>query len=115
MDSFWTKYILFELKMYRGVIFRDTEDWCKIWRKTDMWFGKWDEEIDKFSPDHLKVSKFGLWWDPFVQSRKCLSLKFTEELYVMTMKNDAKFEEELTCNFKIDRNLMNFDCNTLKI
>ena len=27
-----------------------------------------------------------------------------------TMKNDAKFEEELTCRFKIDmRNLTNFD------
>ena len=28
----------------------------------------------------------------------------------MAMKNDAKFEEELTCQFKIDKsNLMNFD------
>ena len=28
----------------------------------------------------------------------------------MTMKIDAKFEEKLTCHFKIDmRNLMNFD------
>ena len=28
----------------------------------------------------------------------------------MTMKNDAKFEEDLTCRFKIDmRNLINFD------
>ena len=36
-----------------------------------------------------------------------MSLKFTEELCVMTMKNDAKFGEELTCRFKIDmRNLM---------
>ena len=26
-----------------------------------------------------------------------MSLKLTEELRVMTMKNDAKFEEELTC------------------
>ena len=33
----------------------------------------------------------------------------------MTMKNDAKFEEELTCHFKIDRNLTNFDSNTMKI
>ena len=50
--------------------------------------------------------------DPFVQSRKCMSLKFTEELCVMTMKNDAKFEEELTCHFKIDtRNLKNFELN----
>ena len=33
----------------------------------------------------------------------------------MTMTNDAKFEEELTCRFKIDmRNLTNFDLNTQK-
>ena len=44
-----------------------------------------------------------------------MSLKFTEELCVMTMKNDAKFEEELTCHFKIDmRNLTNFDSSTQK-
>ena len=37
-----------------------------------------------------------------------MSLKFTEEVCVMTMKNDAKFEEKLTCRFKIDmRNLTN--------
>ena len=30
-----------------------------------------------------------------------MSLKFMEELSIMTMKNDAKFEEELTCPFKI--------------
>ena len=39
-----------------------------------------------------------------------MSLKFTEELCVMTMKNDAKIEEEITEQFKIDmRNLANFD------
>ena len=33
----------------------------------------------------------------------------------MTMKNDTKFEEELTCQFKIDmRNLTNVDLNTQK-
>ena len=32
------------------------------------------------------------------------------------MKNGAKFEEELTCHFKIDmRNLMNFDPSTLSL
>ena len=31
------------------------------------------------------------------------------------MQNDAKFEEELTCRFKIDmRNLTNFDSSTRK-
>ena len=33
----------------------------------------------------------------------------------MTMKNDAKFEEQLTCRFKIDMgNLTNFDPSTRK-
>ena len=44
-----------------------------------------------------------------------MNLKFTGEFCVMAMKNDAKFEEELTCQFKIDmRNLMNFDPSTQK-
>ena len=116
MGSFWPTYIMFELKKYRRVIFHDTEEWCKIWRKTDLWFGKWHEEFGKFSPEHSKVSKLGLWWGPFVQSRKCMSLKFTEELCVMTMKNDVKPEEGLTCHFKIDmRNLTNFDLSTWKV
>ena len=33
------KYVMFDLKKYRGVIFHDTREWCKIWRKTDK-FGK---------------------------------------------------------------------------
>ena len=38
-----------------------------------------------------------------------MSIEFTDELCVMTMKNDAKFEKEFTCQFKIDmRNLANF-------
>ena len=43
--------------------------------KFDLWFGKWHEEFGKFLPEHSKVSKLGLWWDPFIQSRKCMSLK----------------------------------------
>ena len=39
-----------------------------------------------------------------------MSSKFTGEICVMTMKNDAKFEEELTCQLKTDmRNLRKFD------
>ena len=42
-------------------------------------------------------------------------LKFTGELCVMTMMNEAELEEELTCRFKIDiRNLTNFDPSTQK-
>ena len=76
---------------------------------------KKDEKFGKFSPGHLKVSKLELWWDPFVQSRKGMTLKFTEELCVMTMKNDTKIEEELTCRFKTDmRNFTNFDMSNQK-
>ena len=58
---------------------------------------------------HQKASKFGLWWDSFIQSRKSMILKLSGELFVMTMKKDPKLEEELTCCFKIDmRTLMNF-------
>ena len=44
-----------------------------------------------------------------------MKLKFAGKLCVMKMKNDAKIEEELTCQFKIDmRNLTNFDPSTRK-
>ena len=42
-----------------------------------------------------------------------MSLKIAGELCVMTVTNDAKFEEELTCQFKIGmRNLTSFDPST---
>ena len=102
MGSFRAKYILFEPKKFIWILFHDIEKWCKIWRKTDLLLGKWHEEFGKFSPEHSKVSKFEHWWDPFVQSRKCMSLKFTEKLCLMAMKNDTKIEEELTCRIKIN-------------
>ena len=52
---------------------------------------------------------------PSIQSRKCMSLRLTEDLYIMRMKNDAKFDDKLTCQFKIDmRNLTIFDPSTQK-
>ena len=115
MGCFWPKYIMFELKKYRGVIFHDTGEWRKIWTKTDLWFGKRHEEFGNFSLEHSKVSKLRLWWNRFIQSREFMSVKFRGELCVMTMKNESKFEEELPCQFKIDmRNLTNFDLSTRK-
>ena len=58
MACFWSKYIMFDLKKYRGVMFDVTEYWCKIWRKIDFCFKKWHKEFEKFLPQHLKVSKF---------------------------------------------------------
>ena len=88
---------------------------AKFEEKLTCCLEKWHEQFGKFSPEHLRLPKLELWWDPFAQSRKCMSLKWTEELCVMTMKNDTKIEEELTCRFKIDmRNLTNFDSSTQK-
>ena len=59
IGSFCTKYITFDLKKSRGVIFHDTEEWWQISRKTDLWFGKWHEKYGKFSPKHLKNFNIG--------------------------------------------------------
>ena len=44
-----------------------------------------------------------------------MTLELTGKFCVMAMKNEAKFEEELTCQFKIGMsNLTNFDSSTQK-
>ena len=86
---------MFELKQYRRLIFDDAEEWCKLWRKTVLWFEKWRKKFTKFSREHLKVSKLLLWWGSSVQNRKRMSLKFTEILCVMTMNDDTIIEEKL--------------------
>ena len=69
------RYLMFGLKKYRGVIFHDIEGWCKTWRKTDLWFGKWHGEYGEFLLEQFKVPKLGYWYDPLIQSRKSMSLK----------------------------------------
>ena len=66
-----------------GVTLHGTKGWCKIWKKIYLWFGKWQEEFGNFSPEHLKVSKLGLWSDPFIQSRKYMSLNFKEGSFTL--------------------------------
>ena len=47
--------------------------------------------------------------------RKYMCLEFTGELFLMTMKKDAKLEAELSCRFKNgERNLMSFDTSKQK-
>ena len=44
-----------------------------------------------------------------------MSLRFTGDLCVMAVKNDVKFEQELTGQYKTDmRNLTIFDSSTQK-
>ena len=59
VGPFCAKYITFELKKYRYVIFHETEASYKIWRKTDLWFGKWHEKFSKFSQNTWKCQNLG--------------------------------------------------------
>ena len=45
----------------------------------------------------FEIPKIGTFIGPFIESRKYTSLKFTGELCVMIMRNDEKFEEDLSC------------------
>ena len=96
------KYITSHLKKCRGVIFHDTEESLKIWRKTGMWFGKWYEEFGKFSSEHSKISKICTLMSCIWPKYKVFELKSTEEICLMSLNIDAKFGRKLTCAFKND-------------
>ena len=57
MGCFWSKYTMFKLRNNRGVVFDDTQNWYKFWRKTDWCLQKWHEEFGKFSPELIRKSK----------------------------------------------------------
>ena len=64
---FCAKHLTFDQKVERIYL---TWHWRVIKSLTIM---VWREEFCKFSLEYLIVSKLGLWWDPLVQSRKCMS------------------------------------------
>ena len=98
------------MKKYRRIMSHDTEEWFKVWKKNWLL---------------VPVITLEIWWVLMrvVASLKICTLmwnvcrkyivwskKSTEELWVITLKNNAKFEKELTCILKNDMmNLTNFD------
>ena len=116
MGFFWAKYIFFELKKYREVIFHETEEGYKIWRGINMSFKSWHKKFNKFWPERLKVSKIltlmGSFWAKYI----FFELKKVQRNNLLwNWREDTKFGEELTCRFKIDiRNLTNFGLGTRK-
>ena len=107
---------MYELKIYRGVLCHDNEEWCKIWRGIDLSVQNWHEEFDEFWPEHSKISKIctlmGFFWTKYIMFELKKSIG---EFCLMALNIDATFEGKLTCAFKNDmRNLANFDQNTWK-
>ena len=70
IGPFCSKYITFDLKKFRGVIFNDIEESCKIWRKTDLLFGKWHEESGKFWSEYTLSLKIGTFVRSFYPKQK---------------------------------------------
>ena len=66
------KQKMHKLKIYRGVMCQDNEEWCEIWRKIDVSFQNWHGEFDEFWPDHSKVSiiwiLMGSFWKKLIMS-----------------------------------------------
>ena len=59
----------------------------------------------------LESVKIGNLMGSFCSKQKIRALKFTEKLWPITLKNDEKIEEELTCCFKIEE-FEEFEPNT---
>ena len=57
---------MYELKIHRGVMSHDNEEWCKNWRGIDLSVHNWHEEFDDSWPKHSKISKIctlmGCFW-----------------------------------------------------
>ena len=48
MGFFHRKPLKFLMKKYRRIIFHDTGECCKVWRKLSLCFKKWHDEFGKF-------------------------------------------------------------------
>ena len=64
IGSFCWKYIKFQRKKYRGVMSHDTEDWCKVLRKTDLLFQKW-QEFAEFWSEQSSLQNLHFYWSLF--------------------------------------------------
>ena len=48
MGSFYPKWKIYELRIYRKVMCHDNEECFKIWTGIDLSFQNWHEEFDEF-------------------------------------------------------------------
>ena len=82
MTSFCIKSKMYEIKIYRGVMCHDNEEWCKTWRGIDLPVQNWHEEFDKFWPEQLKISKICTLMDCFWPKHIMFELKKVKRSYV---------------------------------
>ena len=61
IGSFCATYITFDRKIKEELFFMDNEEWCNIWRITDLWFGQWHEKYDTALKSHQSAQKPQNW------------------------------------------------------
>ena len=101
MDLFWAKYILFELKKYRGFFLHETEDGYKICRGIDSSFQNWYKEFDKIWPEHSEVSKIFILMCSFrakyilfeLKKNRGIMFHETEEEYKICRRINSSFQK----------------------
>ena len=101
MGSFCPKLKIFELKIYRGVICHENEEWCKIGRGIDLSFQNWHDNFDEFWPKHSKISKnctlMGFLWPKYIMFdlKRCRGFMFgsTEYWWKIWRKIDFCFQK----------------------
>ena len=95
----WSFLVMFDLKTYRGVYFMTLEVDAKFEEKLTCVLENNVRNL-KFSPEYLKVSKLGVWWDSFFQSWKCMSLKFTGKLFCHNNEEWCKIGRGIDLSFQ---------------
>ena len=73
MGWFWPKYIMFQIKKYRAVMFDCIPDWYKVWRKTGLCFQNLTWGILQIFTRALESLQIGTLMASF-----CLKLKIYE-------------------------------------
>ena len=66
---FYPKWKMYQLIIYRGIMFHGSEEWCKISRRIDLSVQNWYKEF-KFWPEHSKISQIctlvGYLWPKYI-------------------------------------------------
>ena len=100
MCSFWAKYIPFELKKYRRVIWHETEDGYKIWKASNLSFKNWHKEFVKFWPERSKVSKIFTLMGSLWANQMFFELKKYRGVILHEPKKGCKIRKDIDSSFQ---------------
>ena len=114
MGSFCWKYKGLEIKKYRGIIFRDTEQWYKIWINLDLVVSKLAWEIRWTFIKALKNLKICNLMSPFCPKHNASARKFQRNYVSWYWRLMQNLSENWFVARKMTRNLVNFHASSWK-